>query len=156
MVFQWFLKFWWRWSTMVWMYHCTRKCLKSICDKMQIHSINTCRTPIHGNLTYSTAEKRLPNISILHGLQMSNTYCTIGNSKRTIDSWGKNTTMWKGCMMIIKWIISLEGLAEFGLGLQFAAMNIKDNWQWQVRLFYKRASSRLRMVIVTTRKVHYF
>ena len=40
-----------------------------------------------------------------------------------------------------------------GLRLQCAAMNIKDDWQWQVRLYYKRASSRLRMV-VTTRKFH--
>ena len=43
-----------------------------------------------------------------------------------------------------------------GLRLQCAAMNIKDDWQWHVRLYYKRASSRLRIVIVTTRKTHSF
>ena len=34
-VFQWFLKFWGRLLTMVCMYHCTKKCVKSIRDKMQ-------------------------------------------------------------------------------------------------------------------------
>ena len=44
MVFQWFLKFWGQWSTMVWRltmvctYHRTKKCVKSIHDKMQISS----------------------------------------------------------------------------------------------------------------------
>ena len=65
MVFQWFLKFWGRWLTMVCMYHCTKKCAKSIRDKMQNHRNNIFRTPIHWNLTYSTTEKRLPNIHFL-------------------------------------------------------------------------------------------
>ena len=30
-----------------------------------------------------------------------------------------------------------------GLQLQCAPMNNKDDWQWQVGLYYKRASSRL-------------
>ena len=44
MVFQWFLKFWGQWSTMVWRltmvctYHRTKKCVKSIHNKMQISS----------------------------------------------------------------------------------------------------------------------
>ena len=40
MVFQWFLKFWGRWLTMVCMYHCTKKCVKSIRDKLQNHRNN--------------------------------------------------------------------------------------------------------------------
>ena len=41
-----------------------------------------------------------------------------------------------------------------GLRLQCVAMKIKDDWQWQVRLYYKRTSSRLKKVIVTTIKFH--
>ena len=40
-----------------------------------------------------------------------------------------------------------DGLeVDNGLQLQCAAMNIKDDWQWQVTLYNK--------VIVTTRKFH--
>ena len=39
---------------------------------------------------------------------------------------------------------------------QKSSLNIKDNCQLQVRLHYKRALSRLKMVILTTRKFHSF
>ena len=39
---------------------------------------------------------------------------------------------------------------------EYQGQVVLDNWQWQVRLYYKMASSRLRMLIVTTRKIHYF
>ena len=105
--------------TMVCMYHCTRKCVKSICSKMQIHSIIICRTPIHWNLTYSTTEKRPHNLYLSRNAKKCAEYLIMHYALHNLSCRSADPLMTCWCSFVLKSNLPLP---------------VEDAWQFQVRL----------------------